>query len=145
MRTSPRTRALVLPLAAALVLALVGASCTRNGAAFESFQRINSEREGRGLRALTLDQTLINKAQSWVDQMAASGRVSHSVLTQGAGSGWSVLGENVGQARSIGEAHALFMNSPAHRGAILDGRYNRVGTGVTERGGRYYVVQVFAG
>lgn len=143
MRTFPRR--LGVPVVAALALALVAGACTRNGAAFESFQRINSEREGRGLSILTLDQTLINKAQDWADSMAASDRVSHSVLTDGAGNDWRVLGENVGWARSIGEAHALFMASAPHRAAILDGRYDRVGTGVTERGGKYFVVQVFAG
>jgi uncharacterized protein YkwD len=130
---------------AAFALALVAGACTRNGAAFEAFQRVNSEREARGLSVLTLDQTLINKAQDWADHMAATDKVAHSVLTDGAGNNWRVLGENVGWARSIGEAHALFMESPSHRGTILDGRYDRVGTGVTERNGKYFVVQVFAG
>ena len=143
IRTFPRR--LAVPVVAALALALVAGACTRNGAAFESFQRINSEREARGLSILTLDQTLINKAQDWADHMAATGSVQHSRLADGAGNDWRVLGENVGWARSVGEAHALFMNSPSHRGAILDGRYDRAGTGVTESGGRYYVVQVFAG
>jgi uncharacterized protein YkwD len=37
------------------------------------------------------------------------------------------------------------MASSAHRRAILDGRYTKYGTGVAVSGGRYYVVQVFAG
>jgi uncharacterized protein YkwD len=143
MRTFPRR--LAVPLAAALALALVAGACTRNGAAFESFQRVNSEREARGLSILTLDQTLINKAQDWADSMASRGRVGHSVLADGAGDNWRILGENVGWARSVGEMHSMFMNSPEHRANVVSGRYNRVGTGVAVVDGRYYVVQVFAG
>jgi uncharacterized protein YkwD len=67
------------------------------------------------------------------------------VLTAGVETDWRVLGENVGAAGSVGDVHALFMNSAPHRRSILDGRFDRVGTGVTEAQGRYYVVQVFAG
>jgi uncharacterized protein YkwD len=143
MRTSPRR--LTLCVVAVIALATLGTSCTRNGAAFESFQRVNAEREARGLRILRLDQALTNKAQDWADHMAATGRVSHSVLTAGVETDWRVLGENVGAAGSVGDVHALFMNSAPHRRSILDGRFDRVGTGVTEAQGRYYVVQVFAG
>jgi uncharacterized protein YkwD len=37
------------------------------------------------------------------------------------------------------------MASSAHRANILNPRFNRIGTGVAEVGGRYFVVQVFAG
>ncbi len=140
-----RVGRLTLVVAVLAALSLVGVSCTKNGAAFESASRANGAREARGLWDLSQDQTLINKAQDWAEHMAATGVVSHSVLTANAGTNWRVLGENVGWAYSIEQMHDLFMASSAHRANILSTRYNRIGTGVAQVGNRYYVVQVFAG
>lgn len=142
MRTHLRRTAL-LPLL--LVAALVAGGCFSNGAADESASRVNAERTARGLRPLVPSGTLIAKAQGWAERMAASGAARHSNLAEGAGNDWRVLGENVGAAASIGEMHGMFMDSPNHRASILDGRYDRFGVGVAEAGGRYFVVQVFAG
>lgn len=142
MRTFRRT---ALPVVLAAMLSLLAAGCFSNGAAQESGQRVNAERAARGLPALVPSQILNAKAQSWAERMAARGAAIHSNLAEGAGNDWRYLGENVGAAGSIAEMHALFMNSSVHRAAILDGRYNRFGVGVAEAGGRYYVVQVFAG
>ncbi|CAN5603007.1 hypothetical protein BH10ACT3_BH10ACT3_16030 [soil metagenome] len=122
---------------------LGGAGCTKNAQAFQSAQQVNTARTDRGLPALTLNDTLVDKAQAWAETMAANGSASHSVLTQGVGPGWSRIGENVGWARSIDEMHQMFMNSPAHRAAILDGGYPQYGVGVAIVNGRYYVAQVF--
>ena len=46
---------------------------------------------------------------------------------------------------TVEQVHSMFMNSPAHRDNIVNGRYDRIGTGVAQAGGRLYVVQVFAG
>ena len=129
---------------AALCAALVGMSgCTRNAEAFQSFQLLNSERGARGIAPLALDDRLIAKAHEWAATMAASGDVRHSSLTSGVGSGWTVLGENVGSAGSVAKVHSLFMNSSVHRSMLLDRRMTKVGTGVAVVGGRAYVVQVF--
>ena len=142
---SQRTRrSSVVVAAVALVLALVASGCTKNAQAAESARLINNERARRGMRELALDINLVNKAQAWAEHMARSGKVSHSVLRQVNGR-WSYLAENVGWARSPGEAHSLFMKSSAHRASILSGRYTKVGTGVAVRNGRHYVVQVFGG
>jgi uncharacterized protein YkwD len=131
--------------AVVLFMALVGSGCTKNPQAHESAVLVSNERANRRIRPVQLDINLVNKAQSWAEHMARSGRVSHSTLTQGVGTGWRYLGENVGWARSVAEMHSLFMASSAHRAAILDGRYSRYGTGVAVVGGRYYVVQVYGG
>jgi uncharacterized protein YkwD len=141
---SLRTRRWPVLAALALCIALVGAGCTKNGEAWESAQLINTERENRGLPALSLEQSLIDKAQAWAETMAASG-VRHSNLAEGVPGGYSRLGENVGWARSVAEMHTMFMNSPAHRASIVSGRFTAYGTGVAVVDGRYYVVQVFAG
>jgi uncharacterized protein YkwD len=140
-----RTRRLTLAVSLVAALALFGAGCTKNGAALESYNRVNSARTSAGLRPVNIDDTLVNKAQAWADHLAATRSVSHSVLTSGVGDNWSVLGENVGWAHSVSEMQSMFMNSPAHRANILNGRFNRLGTGVAEVNGAYYVVQVFAG
>ncbi len=75
---------------------------------------------------------------------AATARPGFGV-TDGAGNNWSVLAENVGMASSISQMHSLFMNSPSHRANIVNGSFDRIGTGVAESGGRLFVVQVFAG
>ncbi len=143
----PRRRGRVATLAIGLVavLAILGVSCTRNAWALDSASRVNDTRGTSGLRPLVIDDTLVNKAQAWAEHMAAVGAISHSKLTDGAGNDWSVLGENVGMASNIAQMHSMFMNSPAHRDNIVSGKYNRIGTGVAEAGGRLYVVQVFAG
>ncbi|MFZ4519428.1 MAG: CAP domain-containing protein [Microthrixaceae bacterium] len=142
MRT---VRRLALPMALLLALGFVASACTRNAAAAESAKYVNEVRSTRGIGPLRWDPTLINKAQAWAEVMAARGAASHSVLADGAGDNWRILGENVGMAGSVAEMHNLFMNSAPHRSNILNGAYNRIGTGVAESGGRYFVVQVFAG
>ncbi|UDY35658.1 CAP domain-containing protein [Dermatobacter hominis] len=140
-----RTRATVLLAAMTAIVALVGVSCTKNAQAFDSAARVNDTRTQIGLRALAIDDTLVNKAQAWAEHMAGVGSISHSRLSDGAGSDWAVLGENVGMASSTAQMHSMFMNSPAHRANIVSGKFNRIGTGVAQSGGRLYVVQVFAG
>lgn len=142
MRT---VRRLALPLALLLALGAVASACTRNAAAAESAKYVNEARSQRGTAPLRLDPTLVNKAQAWAEVMAARGSAGHSVLADGAGDDWRILGENVGQAGSVAEMHNLFMNSAPHRSNIVNRAYNRIGTGVAEVNGRYFVVQVFAG
>lgn len=127
------------------VLVVMGASCTKNVESLQSVQLANGERNARGIRGLVIDDTLVEKAQAWAEHMAAVGGISHSRLTDGAGSNWRILGENVGVAGSVAEVNRLFMNSAPHRANILNGAYNRIGTGVAVVGGRYFVAQVFAG
>lgn len=140
-----RVRTTFLLAAAVAILALVGVSCTKNAQAFDSAARVNDTRTQLGLRPLAIDQTLVNKAQAWAEHMASAGTIAHSRLSDGAGSDWNVLGENVGVAGSTAQMHSLFMNSPAHKDNIVSGKYNRIGTGVADAGGKVYVVQVFAG
>ncbi|MFN7968674.1 MAG: CAP domain-containing protein [Acidimicrobiales bacterium] len=127
------------------MLALMGSSCTRNAYAYDSAAQVNATRSSSGLSKLSIDDTLVAKAQAWAERMASAGTISHSQLTDGAGSNWSVLAENVGMASTITQMHSLFMNSPSHRANIVNGSFDRIGTGVAESGGRLFVVQVFAG
>lgn len=118
--------------------------CTRNAEALESFQLLNQERQARGLAEVALDDQLVTKAHDWAAVMAATG-VRHSRITDGAGTNWTILAENVGRASSVAEMNRLFMASSLHRSIILDRRMSRVGTGVAVANGQVYVVQVFSG
>ncbi len=138
-----RTRRWPALAAAAVLIAVLGASCTKNNDAFQAATFINDSRAARGIASLQFDDRLIDKAQAWAEAMAAAGSVSHSSLGDGVGSGWNRLSENVGVASSVAEAHRLFMASPSHRDAIMSGSYTKFGTGVAYANGRYYVVQEF--
>jgi len=122
---------------------LLATSCLSNSEAVESAALINSERGNAGLGLLAQDQTLTAKAEAWAAKMAAAGTASHSDLSQGSGSNWTKIAENVGRAGSIAEMHQLFMESPKHREAILNSGYTRFGTGVAVADGQYFVVQLF--
>lgn len=132
-----------LVVVCALLIALLGSSCARNDEANRLAQQLNDARRARGLNPVLFDDRLVDKAQTWAEEMARTAWVRHSVLRQDAGAGWSRLGENVGVAASVEEAHRLTMDSPAHRAAVLDGGYTRVGTGVAVVGNKYYFVEVF--
>ncbi len=140
-----RTRTMTAAVGALVVVAALAVGCTKNLEAFDSLQRVNAERTAHGLAPLALDDTLVAKAQAWAETMAAGGTVRHSTLTDGVPAGWTSLAENVGSATTVAEMHSLLMASPPHRANILEGRSNRIGTGVATAGGRIYVVQVFAG
>lgn len=144
-RTTARRRRSTVVLALLATVAVLATGCLRNDEGGETASLINTERRNRGIPELVYDAALIAKAESWADTMAQRGRVSHSSLRDGVGSGWRVLGENVGWARSTGEMHSLFMGSSSHRATILDRRYTHFGVGVAVVGGRHYTVHVFGG
>jgi uncharacterized protein YkwD len=104
--------------------------------------QVNATRAARGRAALRMNLKLTQKAQKWSHYLASIGRLAHSNLRSGVPSNWRALAENVGYGGSLGEVHQAFLGSSGHRANIL-GRYNQIGTGVTYRGGRVYVVHVF--
>ncbi len=142
----PRPRAarriLAILMASCLAaVAMVGCTPEQDRTAAVIF--VNKERQARGLRGLAWSDDLGNKAQRWAAVLADRGTLSHSVLSDGVAPGWRAIGENVGYGPNVAAVHDQFMNSRVHRDAILNGTYRAIGTGVAERGGRLYVVQVF--
>jgi uncharacterized protein YkwD len=105
---------------------------------------VNSSRGAYGLPGLPTNIDLSLKAQAWSNQLANDQYLHHSYLPDGNGYNWYRLGENVGVGSSLEQVQDAFMNSSGHRANILDGGFNRLGTGVTRDGaGRYWVVQEF--
>jgi uncharacterized protein YkwD len=59
---------------------------------------------------------------------------------------WSRWGENVGKTTGdLPAQQVAFMQSPEHRHNILDRRFHKVGVGVVQRGGRFWVTLFFYG
>lgn len=111
----------------------------------DTFQRINYDRMDNGLIGMSINDTLMAKAQAWADYLASIGTLQHSNVAEGADPGWSMLGENVGSGPSADAIEQAFLNSPGHRANILNPEFNWAGTGVAVSGnGTVYLVQVFA-
>jgi uncharacterized protein YkwD len=136
-----------------LVLALVAVSLTAGPAAGTNDREqslhefINQARTSKGLGDLRLSDRLSKVARAHSAAMADGGKVLyHSCLTCRLGSWeWSIAGENVGTAGTVGRVHRLFMNSSSHRANILRGPYRTVGVGIVEKGGRLWITQIFLG
>lgn len=137
----------------ALALALVAASLNAGPAAASTereqalHELINQARSAQGLEELRLSDKLSRVARVHSAQMAEGAKVLyHSCLTCRIQSwDWSIAGENVGKAGSIGRVHGLFMQSPSHRANLLRTPYRTVGVGIVEAAGRVWVTEIFLG
>jgi uncharacterized protein YkwD len=142
--SSSRRRALVPLIAGVLVLALFGAACGPQQQELRS--QVNRERTARGIAALADAGDLTSKAQSHATTLASQQTLAHSDLRQGVSGSWTTVGENVGYASTVQDAHAALMSSASHRDNILSGRYTHLGTGAAQgSNGLWYVVEEFAG
>jgi uncharacterized protein YkwD len=106
---------------------------------------INESRDNHERNRVTLNHALADKAQRWSEHLARCNCLEHSDLADDVPPGWYGLAENVGyqsDSYKLIHMHRAFMRSPHHRANIL-GRYNLVGTGITRRNNRIYVVHVF--
>ena len=110
---------------------------------------VNQERARAGLGAVTVDPTIHEVARAYAAEMFQKGFFAHVDLEgetpfdrmrQG-GVRFLAAGENLALAPTVDVAHEGLMNSPGHRANILNGRWRRVGIGVTDGGmhGKMYV------
>jgi uncharacterized protein YkwD len=96
---------------------------------------VNQERTSRGLPALADDSKLTTSAQSWTDEMVATGDFTHGTNFAGrinaVGYDWQEAGENIATGyetpRDVVQA---WMQSPEHCQNILQPDYTEMGTGV---------------
>jgi uncharacterized protein YkwD len=136
-----RLLAIAAATLAALLIVLTG--CTPEQQAV--LDRINATRVESGLPQVLASPHAMDKAQAWANELARTGTLSHSTLSDGMPPGWTKLGENVGRGPSIDAVYDGFLQSPAHRANLLDSAFNWVGTGTAVAAdGTVYVVQVFA-
>jgi len=110
--------------------------------ATELTRLINEDRLRHGLPLIAGDEQLAGLAEAWSVEMARNGEPSHDdIALELAGSGrqWTMMSENVLRGRVVDgndpatvamDLHGAFMDSPAHRAAILDPEAELVGVAV---------------
>ena len=113
---------------------------------------INEERQAHSLRPLALDDTLCEIARDHAIDMIQTGYFGHtspegvtlSSRLRQAGMPFEKAGENLAGNTSVIDAHAMLMQSPAHRGNILSAEFKSMGVAVVS-GGPYglMIVEVF--
>jgi uncharacterized protein YkwD len=119
--------------------------------ASDLFDRLNAERQARGLAALRWDGDLARVAGDWSAEMASSGNFRHRDLGAAGGlpgmAKFSALGENIAWVEgypSMGnQLHVGWMRSEGHRANMLQRGYDSVGIGVVCSGGRAWATQNF--
>jgi uncharacterized protein YkwD len=116
----------------------------------------NAERKAAGLTTLRVSTRLTHAAQRHAEQMAAAGRLAHTLpegryprmqdRLAGVEYRWQAAAENIA-AGQPGAAAVVetWMQSAAHRANILNATFTEIGTGTTrDATGRRYYVQVLA-
>ncbi|WP_040339848.1 CAP domain-containing protein [Candidatus Blastococcus massiliensis] len=101
------------------------------------FDRVNAEREARGLQPVAWDDALAEIAADWSRSMAETGVLEHqdmrSLLDRDDLEGFAGIGENVFTASGplpAGHAHVGWMRSDGHRVNVLNPGWDRLGVGV---------------
>ena len=133
--------------AALLVAAPAANAATANYSADDAFvAALNEIRADHGLGQLWADPTMAAASRDWAHTMADEDTLKHaSDITVGAPSDWRKVGENVGYGPSVASLVTAFMNSPGHRGNILDPAFTRIGVGtVVDGDGTLWTTHRFA-
>lgn len=142
-RSRSRHRSVIVGgLVAAVALLL--AACNAQESALNDLTA--SARSQAGVRPVTWNAALMNKATSWATKIADDGKLSHSTLSDGNPYPWKKLGENVAYQCGTDNMNITFgawRNSPAHWANIVDAQYNYFAIAVVQRGTCYYSVQEF--
>lgn len=127
-------------------------SGTDKSEAQELLSLINQERARQGVGAVALDDRLTAAAQKHAQLMAQSDTLNHQfdseppltarLSEQNVRSDHDA--ENIGLGGSLAEIHLHLMQSPPHRGNILNPLFDSVGIGIAHEGELIYVTEDFA-
>ena len=116
------------------------------------FDAANNERAERSLPALQWDESLAAAARKHARRMAFYNILEHQLsgepdlkarLTE-AGARFSMIAENIAVAPNSETIHTGWMNSPGHRGNILNPRLTAVGIAAVRGSGGLFAVQDFS-
>lgn len=114
----------------------------------------NAERKkaDKGLEPLKMNPKLMEAARKHAANMAAQEKLEHVLdekspadRAEAAGYEWTTIGENIAQGpETPKKVVAGWMDSPPHRGNILNDEYTEIGVAVAKsKSGELYWVQVF--
>jgi uncharacterized protein YkwD len=127
--------------------ALTSEGCWELSQAERSFiQMTNQARTSRDRRKLPMDQDLSKAALKHSIKMANQERLFHSTasdidpLLSGR---WVNMGENVGYGPDVQTIQEAFMASEYHRKNILAGKWRKMGVGVVQKDGLFWVTVWF--
>jgi hypothetical protein len=107
---------------------------------------VNNLRVGVSAAPLATDPTLTSAAQQWANHMASTGVLAHNPnLATQAPSGWTKIGENIGDGFSLTGVFNALVASPDHYANMVDRTFNRTGVGVaTDSRGQVWVAEELA-
>ncbi len=130
----------IVSLSLLLILTLPAPASALDAPERHALDLLNQTRVRNGLHDLPAGTRLDRYAERHARRMASQRRLFHSPLRI---SGYSALGEIVGEGGTVRRVHRAFLRSPEHRKIML-GTWRRVGVGVARGGGQVWVVEVFA-
>ncbi len=106
---------------------------------------VNTLRASVGAATLATDPTLTSVAQQWATKMASTGVLSHNPdLSTEAPSGWTEIGENIGDGYNLTAVYNALVASPPHYANMVNTAYNRTGVGVAaDSSGQVWVAEDF--
>ncbi|MGH9000379.1 MAG: CAP domain-containing protein [Acidimicrobiia bacterium] len=131
----------VLVAASVALMVLMGLGAAVAGEDLTSLT--NSDRVRNGQASLYTARELQAFAQNRAEEMARTGRLSHTEDLGRKISNWQRLGENVGRGRTLQEIERLYMGSPAHRENVLSADFTQIGVGVATSENMIYTAVIF--
>jgi hypothetical protein len=139
-------------------LAVIGCACAQNSPTSNDkpeqylFQRLNQERQIAGQPRVQWDNHLAEAALVHAKLLAKREELSHQFPGESplmhriavTGLRFTSSAENIARVEDADDAHVGWMLSPGHRANMLNPEYNRVGIGIVQRNGRFYIAEDFA-
>jgi hypothetical protein len=106
---------------------------------------VNTLRGGASIAPLATDAALTSVAQQWANHMASTGVLADNPnLATQAPSGWTKIGENIGDGYSLAGVYTALASTNAARGNMLNPTYNRTAVAVaTDSHSQVWVAEVF--
>jgi uncharacterized protein YkwD len=165
-RTTPRSIGVTAALSAALLLMVapgtvsaspIGAPARHaqrfavvSGDSWKLFKATNESRKRFDVAALRLNRELSKIARRHSMAMARRGELFHTTSAEAAahlqGVDWHIWGENVGYTpQDVTSMQRAFMDSPPHRGNILNRQFRQVAVGSVRVDGALWVTVFFYG
>jgi hypothetical protein len=105
---------------------------------------VNGVRAAHGVAPLAVDSRLTTLGEYWAGKMAAAGALSHNpAMTTMFPTGWTKIGENVGEGPNDSSVESAFEHSAPHLANMVDPAFTSVGIGVVWSGSTLWVSEEY--